>query len=683
MTALSQYAPQNYLVSIALSLIDLETESIGSSFYFSWDCFIPPSRDSHCYHFDTEATMIQFFIDFLVATKPQLLIFYNHEFEMFPYLLERCQLLDLKSNFEISDYIPDIPLWFRRWCSPTKFGPFVALNLQNVVRDTYKIKGGNDLENVIEKLLMPNFVMEFLLSEEELKNFSTEFKRVLSLDKIPEKMMTKFLLCAKDSKLSVLLSSAGGQTVLKNHMFLQATYLIQLFKFYNTTEIQKLVGRPPMKVVKMGLQKVLKDQSHIEVIEDCVIRTHQLVVRGTGFLKSFLLHEFEEASDPICSMNDETNCVVPESMESYDIDAVPYYELRSRQRNIVNLKNYLGHHELRQLLRRMGIKKSQKLFRDNPCSDLEFIYRESGDFLSNHFVQDAEFMFVQYYFDHYIPILNNLSTTMGEEVVTIPSLQYLPRILDYAAKQIKTNYENNMSLHFHEHVFRLYNLVLDKKRRLKLLGKSARLKLLKKMNSVRDMIVKGDFENIPFKDTDVFPNPTSEATLYFLAYLKFNLFPILTSDKNLYYCQKADPLTYVSHAIYLAKITQSFFFNDDGIPVSAANPFPSSRSLIPKSIRLDTNWINERFVQLKGSADQMRKTVFASVVTDEVLQDSTSYVVKCSSIVTDGISCSVLMIRKDLVDLETGNEKTGYSAVQKLTEVESYIDCLSKKTSKN
>ncbi|KAL0244529.1 hypothetical protein GEMRC1_008613 [Eukaryota sp. GEM-RC1] len=100
MTALSHYASQNYPVSIAFTLIDLETGSIASSFYFSWDCFTPPSPDSHCCYFDTEATVqsFSFSLTFLVATQPEILSLF-YEFEMFSYLLERCQILDLKSNF--------------------------------------------------------------------------------------------------------------------------------------------------------------------------------------------------------------------------------------------------------------------------------------------------------------------------------------------------------------------------------------------------------------------------------------------------------------------------------------------------------------------------------------------------------------------------------------------------------
>ncbi|KAL0231519.1 hypothetical protein GEMRC1_010923 [Eukaryota sp. GEM-RC1] len=169
------------------------------------------------------------------------------------------------------------------------------------------------------------------------------------------------------------------------------------------------------------------------------------------------------------------------------------------------------------------------------------------------------------------------------------------------------------------------------------------------------------------------PFPQSELTLIFFAYLKFCLFPTIANGKNLYYAQKVKPLKFLSHAVYINRTIQSFC-SIDGKPLKVNNPFPMTKTLVPQHIRLDTAWINQRVLNLKGSANVIRKEVFDSVLTETAITSSRSFGLKYSSIVTDGISCSLVMIRKDLLD-KNGNTFEDFTA-KPLISSERYIDSL-------
>ncbi|KAL0244611.1 hypothetical protein GEMRC1_008693 [Eukaryota sp. GEM-RC1] len=65
----------------------------------------------------------------------------------------------------------------------------------------------------------------------------------------------------------------------------------------------------------------------------------------------------------------------------------------------------------------------------------------------------------------FLPLLNAAAIVAGKQMVKFPSNLYLPRLLDYMATEISTSYKNNMAKHFHSYVFRVFNLVTEKKSR--------------------------------------------------------------------------------------------------------------------------------------------------------------------------------------------------------------------------
>ncbi|KAL0216761.1 hypothetical protein P9112_008945 [Eukaryota sp. TZLM1-RC] len=178
--------------------------------------------------------------------------------------------------------------------------------------------------------------------------------------------------------------------------------------------------------------------------------------------------------------------------------------------------------------------------------------------------------------------------------------------------------------------------------------------LLTELNKVREAIIGGNFDELSINDHIVFPFPQPYLTLKFCPYVKHCLIPTFIKGKNLYYTQSAKPLKFLSHAMYI-NITIQLFCSQNGKPLSVNNPFPLTSTLIPQHIRLDTHLLNERFSKFKGRADDIRSSVFTEILTDKVVESykretKGCFQLKISSIVTEGIACSVVLIRKDLVD---------------------------------
>ncbi|KAL0235499.1 hypothetical protein GEMRC1_002081 [Eukaryota sp. GEM-RC1] len=121
--------------------------------------------------FPSEEVMINGLISLLSEKKPRLLISYNSEKFLFPFLIARCKLWNISTTFNVDrPFRPFIPIWFYRWCKQSEFGPFISLNMTNVVKSTYVFKGGRGLENVCSKLFQ-KAIPNLFLSPTEFKPY--------------------------------------------------------------------------------------------------------------------------------------------------------------------------------------------------------------------------------------------------------------------------------------------------------------------------------------------------------------------------------------------------------------------------------------------------------------------------------------------------------------------------------
>ncbi|KAL0244562.1 hypothetical protein GEMRC1_008644 [Eukaryota sp. GEM-RC1] len=197
-----------------------------------------------------------------------------------------------------------------------------------------------------------------------------------------------------------------------------------------------------------------------------------------------------------------------------------------------DLKKLLKHDSIRQVLRRMYVKKSTGSSITE--SELEMSRAEAqkviDDFQkSSRLEMNEKEKIAFHYLNNFSPLLQQLSTEIGSNQISFPDSTSMSSIFHYTAKQISTNYANNMVKNFHDYVFRFFNLVTRKKVRLEQINDQvSKKKLISKLNSVRDSIINGNFDDIPIEDHEIFPNQREELTLRFFAYLKFSLFPMFS-----------------------------------------------------------------------------------------------------------------------------------------------------------
>ncbi|KAL0241053.1 hypothetical protein GEMRC1_006288 [Eukaryota sp. GEM-RC1] len=373
------------------------------------------------------------------------------------------------------------------------------------------------------------------------------------------------------------------------------------------------------------------------------------------------------------TMPDSDDASVSDPLEPSDL---PLYTKFSVV--LPDLKKLLKHDSIRQVLRRMYVKKSTGSSITE--SELEMSRAEAQKVIDD-FQKSSRLEMIEkekiafHYLNNFSPLLQQLSDEIGTNQISFPDSTSMSPIFHYTAKQISTNYANNMVKNFHDYVFRFFNLVTRKKVRLEQINDQVDKKeLISKLNSVRDSIIDGNFDDIPIADHEIFPNPREELTLRF--FCVFEIFIVSNVfKKNIYYLQKAKPTELISHALYINRTIQSLCLVD-GKPISVNNPFPMTKTLIPQHIRLDTGWMNDRFVHIRGkNADEIRKKVFDQVLTDKAVAPTKSFVFRYSSILTDGISCCLVLMRKDLVD-EDGNTFKDFTA-KSLGTAERYIHSLS------
>ncbi|KAL0239977.1 hypothetical protein GEMRC1_010085 [Eukaryota sp. GEM-RC1] len=453
-------------------------------------------------------------------------------------------------------------------------------------------------------------------------------------------------------------------------------------------------------------------------MESCAKRAHQVRVRGTHMLKHFFVTKFHNSlifdkvkeilpptvkeeieTDTEVSDTEQTEILseefVPQQLEEetelpvtsdpdFGLDRKIESEISEEDSQILeegSIENETGEPELDlftkiqttkfelpdwgayfklgpmgQLLAMMWIPNHQFF---NSTDHIKTVENSLKNIISNVKTTTTKKEFAQHFLSNYIPLLETAGEMVGKDRIVFPSGLYLANPLGYVATEIITNYKNNMSQHFHEYVFQVFNLVTQKKERMEALtDKTQKQELCQRINEVRELIVNGEISKINFDDKQVFTNPESHLSILFFNYL-FNYFEG-KMEKTIYYAEKSDPLYFLSHALYLNRLIEDYCPG-----VRANNPFPLSKSLIPNHIRFDTQWFHLIF----------RKDIPHAVnYNDGGIPESLSYDFKYTSISSDGLSCSLLMMRKDLLD-ENGNTRENVIAID-LASNERYIDSL-------
>ena len=256
-------------------------------------------------------------------------------------------------------------------------------------------------------------------------------------------------------------------------------------------------------------------------------------------------------------------------------------------------------------------------------------------------------------------------------------------ILDYLTIDILTMYENNIKLHYVEYLERYVNIVWKKKELIEIIRKRLTLTTKQKDDKIRKLTtelrkIKNDLLNVDEKKY-------KSKSLYH-SWINENK-KILLPDKkefkknNVYYDIQCLPQDYLSPMIFMMKEIEKecYIIN---------NVFPMRSEITPKHIRLDTTTL----VHLLFSKKQGNKTDYLTkgnlkIKENEIWKFFFKTERQCfhknnytfhHMIETDGVSCSILFLRNDLigkrVKITSSDKKEQY-----IDEVKNYSKIKNKK----
>ncbi len=258
-------------------------------------------------------------------------------------------------------------------------------------------------------------------------------------------------------------------------------------------------------------------------------------------------------------------------------------------------------------------------------------------------IKELKDKLTNFYNTHYKPLCQD------EEL----DYTYMNTILDYLTIDIVTMYENNIKLHYIEYVERYVNVMWEKKfmtkqiRKIKKTKKDRDSTISKLNNQLRK--VKNDVLNI--EDTNF------KSYSYYHSWIKEQKKFIIPTKKkfrknNLYYDLQCNPQDYLQCMIYMMKQVEKRGY-------STNNPFPMRNDIIPKHIRLDTttlvhllltkNYGKKKDYLFKGDLKKNENKIWKFFFRTERQCFTKKWYSFHHMIETDGVSCSILLLRKDKV----------------------------------
>ena len=355
------------------------------------------------------------------------------------------------------------------------------------------------------------------------------------------------------------------------------------------------MSRPPdsyisyYKTVKTSLSSIVTNYDVIITLEEAVFNAHRIAIHTLQFLKMYLIHSFD------------TNQVFP----------------RVDHALIVNIMKTLAPKQTR-----------------------------AGRPLKNVTI-DLKAQLHTFYLQYYQP-------TMVKEESPL-SYEHMNTILEYMAITIETGYLNNIKQHFVSTVERYVNVYFDKKSKVesiksnKILGSATKKSQIAKLSTLLRHI-KNDILSL----SPVLLSPSEYHG--FVLQVRAHVLPIKTSyeQNSIYYDLQAHPHDYLSKMFQMLRYIESQ-------DASIINLFPLRSSIIPKYIKIDTtslvhllivsekhgytkNYCAANLVRLE---DQIWSLFFRTqkkcFYNHERHKYRFNYMIE-----TDGVGCSIQLIRQDL-----------------------------------
>jgi len=259
---------------------------------------------------------------------------------------------------------------------------------------------------------------------------------------------------------------------------------------------------------------------------------------------------------------------------------------------------------------------------------------------------------------------------------------HLNTVLDYLTIGIITMYENNIKLHYVEYIERYVNIVWKKKETI------TKIKEENKDEAKQKELINEFCRQLRKIKTDIL-----EITMEYKSDVKYHnwikeIKNTITPNKekyqkdNLYYDLQCNPQDYLPCMIRMMKEVEKD-------KVMIYNAFPMRNDIIMKSIKLDTTTLvhllftqkqgNKTDYLLEGNLKKYENEIWEFFFRTERQCFKKPKYTFHHMIETDGVSCSILMLRNDLIGKRIPNIKVGSNSEQYIDELTDYTNIKNKK----
>ena len=235
-----------------------------------------------------------------------------------------------------------------------------------------------------------------------------------------------------------------------------------------------------------------------------------------------------------------------------------------------------------------------------------------------------------FYDNHYIHLME-----IREERQNIIGLR---SSINYMITDMITDLENNIKMRHSQHLKKFTKCFFEIEKMKDVKTKEELKQLYKKSYELFHDLYESD--NCKFKSDPKF--------YQIILQEKLKIFPQKTYKKSILYDIKCEPQDYIKGMIYMNKFSESK-------ECEFLNVFPLKRSIVPGSIRIDTEMIISRFLNKidrrkhNGTSikdDYIKEEIWSTVLkTNKKMFSSVNFKFK-GSIQTDGISCTILLQHK-------------------------------------
>jgi len=242
-------------------------------------------------------------------------------------------------------------------------------------------------------------------------------------------------------------------------------------------------------------------------------------------------------------------------------------------------------------------------------------------------------------------------------------------------------YENNIKLHYIEYIERYINILFNKKEQINNIKnsdisndeKTVKINTLcNELRKIKNDIL--DVEITKYKSNTEYHSIIDEQKNIIIPNKKFK-------KNSLYYDLQCSPFDYLKHMIYMMKYIEEK-------EISIYNVFPLRSDIIPKHIRIDTTTLVHTLLikkygnksdylfngNLKRNEDKIWEFFFR---TERKCFKKNNYSFH-HMIETDGVSCSILLIRNDMIGKKI-NIKTKGNNEKYIDDVDNYNNLKNKK----